>query len=253
MSRRLVAVLACRLAGTRLYGKPLQNLTPGKTILAHIVEYLRAEQAADEVVLAIADGPDAAALVAAADALSCRYVLGSEEDVLGRLILAAEATGATDVLRKTTESPYFATDEMHAARARHIGGSSDITVVDHVPLGTAVECYTLDALKRSHMDGRDEDRSELVSNYARHNQAHFTIDIVAPPTALRRTDVRLTVDYPEDLIISREVYRELQAFAPSFPLGRIVEFYDRRPDLKALVEQFVFDEPIWDGVEQRSA
>ena len=231
----------------------MQNLTAGKTILAHIVEYLRAEQAADEVVLAIADGPDAPALVAAANSLGCRHVLGSQDDVLGRLILAAEATGATDVLRKTTESPYFATDEMHAARARHMEGSSDITVVDHVPLGTAVECYTLDALRRSHAEGRDGDRTELVSNYARHNQALFAVDIVAPPTALRRTDVRLTVDYPEDLIVCREVYRELQSFAPSFPLGRIIEFYDRRPDLKALVEQFVFDDPIWDGVEQRTA
>ena len=36
--RRLVAALACRVQGQRLYGKPLQNLAAGKTILDQILD-----------------------------------------------------------------------------------------------------------------------------------------------------------------------------------------------------------------------
>ena len=153
MTRKLIAGLACRITGPRLYGKPLQNLAPGRTILRQIVELIRAEQIVDEVVLAIADNPANEPLVLAAEELGCPHVRGDELGVLGRLIKAAEAHGATDLLRKTTESPFFEIDGMHRAWGQHVAEGNDITVVDHVPLGTAVEIYSVEALKRSHRGG----------------------------------------------------------------------------------------------------
>jgi spore coat polysaccharide biosynthesis protein SpsF len=251
MSRRLIAGLACRLTGSRLYGKPLQTVAPGVTILAQIVASIRAAEVPAEVVLAIAESEENAALRLAAEDLNTPYVLGDERDVLGRLIGAAEAHGATDLLRKTTESPFFEVDAMELAWERHVANGNDITVVDHVPLGTAVEIYTVDALRRSHAEGRDEDRSELVSNYGRYNQRLFKVELVKPQAACRRTDLRLTVDYPEDLILCRAVYEELGASAPLIPLAEIAVFLDARPDLKELVAKFVYDAPIWDGAPQR--
>ena len=35
--RKLIAALACRSSGQRLYGKPLQNLEPGYSIIQHIL------------------------------------------------------------------------------------------------------------------------------------------------------------------------------------------------------------------------
>lgn len=251
--RRLIAGLACRLTGSRLYGKPLQNIAPEVTILSQIVACIRASAVPAEVVLAIAESPENAALRLAAEELEAPHVLGDETDVLGRLIRAAEAHGATDVLRKTTESPFFEIDGMELAWERHVANGNDVTVVDHVPLGTAVEIYTVDALRRSHAEGRDKDRSELVSNYARYNQRLFEVELVDPPPACRRTDLRLTVDYPEDLILCRAVYEELAESAPLIPLTKIVAFLDRRPDLEELVVPFVHNAPIWDGAPQRPA
>ena len=53
--RKLVACLACRNEGTRLYGKPLQNLDIKKniTILKYIIECLKKTKAIDKIVLAI--------------------------------------------------------------------------------------------------------------------------------------------------------------------------------------------------------
>lgn len=252
MSRKIVAGLACRITGSRLYGKPLQNIAPETTILAQIVSLLRNEGVVDEIVLAIAETVANQPLVIAAEELDCPYVRGDELDVLGRLIKAAEARGATDVLRKTTESPFFAIEAMHRALAEHLEQGNDITVVDHVPLGTAVEIYTVDALRRSHDEGLAEDRSELVSNYGRYNQRLFKIGIVKPAPELRRLDVRLTVDYPEDLILCREAFAALSHAAPSIPLGELIRFVDARPDLRELVADYVYDRPLWDGAPQRS-
>ena len=251
MSRRLIAGLACRINGSRLYGKPLQSLGPGVSILAQIVASVRAARVPAEVVLAIAEPEENVPLRLAAAELEAPYVLGDEVDVLGRLIRAAEARGATDVLRKTTESPFLEIEGMELAWERHVENGNDVTVVDHVPLGTAVEIYSLDALRRSHAEGRAEDRSELVSNFARFNQRLFQVEIVEPPEACRRPDLRLTVDYPEDLILCRAVYAELGGSAPLIPLQEIVAFLDRRPDLTRLVADWVHDAPLWDGAPQR--
>jgi spore coat polysaccharide biosynthesis protein SpsF len=253
MSRRLIAGLACRLTGSRLYGKPLQNLAPGVSVLEQIVACIQAARVPAEVVLAIAESAENTPLRAAAGELGVPYVLGDEKDVLGRLIRAAEAHDATDLLRKTTESPFFEIESMELAWERHVENGNDITVVDHVPLGTSVEIYSVDALRRSHAEGREEDRSELVSNYGRYNQRLFKVEIVEPPEACRRTDLRLTVDYPEDLILCRDVYEALGERAPLIPLAEIVAFLDRRPDLTRLVAEFAHDAPLWDGAPQRAS
>jgi spore coat polysaccharide biosynthesis protein SpsF (cytidylyltransferase family) len=52
-------------------------------------------------------------------------------------------------------------------------------------------------------------------------------------------DVRLTIDYPEDLVVCRRIYERFKAEAPRIPLAEIVEFWDANPDLAALVKPYV--------------
>ena len=63
--KKLVAALACRNQGSRLYGKPLQNLDidNGITILDNIINCLQQISAIDDVVLGIADGVENDAFV----------------------------------------------------------------------------------------------------------------------------------------------------------------------------------------------
>ena len=58
MKRKLVAALACRNQGTRLYGKPIQNLDieNGITILDNVISCLQSITCVDEVVLGISEG-----------------------------------------------------------------------------------------------------------------------------------------------------------------------------------------------------
>lgn len=65
-----------------------------------------------------------------------------------------------------------------------------------------------------------------------------------------RTDLRLTVDYPEDLVVCRVVYEALTNRAPCFPFAEIVQLLDRRSDLKALVTPYVDERPVWHGYPQ---
>ncbi len=251
MKRWHVAALACRADGSRLYGKPLQALSPGVIILDQIVSAIRSFPIIDEIVFGISEGTANLTFIDAAHRLGCKYVLGDSKDVLSRLIACGRLAGATDVFRVTTECPFFDYSMLHEAWRLHLEKGNDITVLDHVPEGAGFEIYTLAALERSHREGLDSDRSEFCSNYARFNQALFKLRILKPVPDCARSDLRLTVDYPEDLVVCRAVYEEFKAKAPQIPLSDIVRFLDRRPDLKGLVAPYVDDKPVWEGQPQR--
>jgi spore coat polysaccharide biosynthesis protein SpsF len=253
MSRRLVAVLPVRARGKRLYGKPLQSLADGVTILEQSVTALRTFDFVEEVVLGIADGLANAAFKEEARRLDCPFVIGPEPDVLGRVVAGGRLAAATDVVRKTSEDPFFDYDMLETAWHCHIEDGNDATVLDHVPEGTAFEIITLAALERCETAATGADR-EHITDLIRFNQRLFRVAILPPhDPACKRPDLRLSVDNPEDLIVARCVYGELREFAPRVPLRRIIELLDARADLRQLVAPFASGAPVWDGIPQRES
>lgn len=239
--RRLVGAFACRIAGSRLYGKPLQllDIERGVSVLDHMIALARTEPSIAEVVLGIAEGPGNDAFIEIARRHGIQSIRGSEKDVLHRLILCGRAGQATDVFRVTTESPYFHFDMIADVWKRHVEAGNDVTVIDGLPEGSHFEIYSLAALERSHERGDSRHRSELCSLYVREHRDEFRVEVLPIPRALERMDLRLTIDYPEDLVLCRAVYEKFRALAPRIPLPKIVEFLDESPALKQLVAPFV--------------
>jgi spore coat polysaccharide biosynthesis protein SpsF len=66
-----------------------------------------------------------------------------------------------------------------------------------------------------------------------HPELYKTLRFQAPP-AVRRPDLRLTVDYPEDLIVCREIAMALGKEGPLFSLESIVAYLDAHPSLNAI-------------------
>ncbi len=240
-----MAALACRNEGTRLFGKPLQRLDREVTILDQILNAIARFPIIEETCLGISEGSANIAFQELAEVRCLPYVVGSRNDVLGRLVSCGLKTQATDIFRVTTECPFFHYEMLPVAWTTHVSTAADITVCDPVPDGLGFEIYTLDALRRSHEEGNESDRSEYCSNFARRNRHLFKINILAPDKALQRLDLRVTVDNPEDLILCRAVYGQFVESAPLIPLAKIVGFLDRQPRLKDLVAPYVNPVPVW--------
>jgi spore coat polysaccharide biosynthesis protein SpsF len=241
-TRRLVAVLACRNSGSRLYGKPLQRLdvATGWRVLDQVIANIRKLDFIDEIVLAISDGSDNLAFKNYAEMAGLRYVVGDEQDVLKRLLLGLILSEATDLFRVTTESPFLYSQVTELAWKNHIDCDFDATFMDGVIDGCGFEIVTTKSLQQSWNLGDERHRSELCTLFIRENRKDFSILQLEEPPSLTRRDLRLTVDYPEDLVVCRAVFDFVKQEFPNcnYCLEAIVAFLDRSPHLTRLIYPF---------------
>ncbi len=192
----------------------------------------------DSIVLGVADGVENDAFVAYAQANNIGCIRGDEEDVLERLIRCGDLEGATDIFRTTSESPFLYFDLINDAWDKHIDNNNDATFLDDIIDGCGFEILSLDVLKKSHNEGEDRHRSELCTLYIRENKDKFNLGYITPPEKLTRKDIRLTVDYPEDLILCRAVYERFKDLAPKIPLLDVVDYLDKNTHLLKLTSPF---------------
>lgn len=248
--RKLVAAIACRVGGTRLYGKPLQNLDveSGVTILDQLILSLKACSQIDEIVLGIAEGSENQIFVDFAHRYDTTYIIGSEKDVLYRLIQCGRISCATDIFRITSECPFFAWEMLEPLWKEHLEKQNDVSVTDYLPEGMNFEIYSLKALETSHQYGGDYERSEFCSAYVRQNITKFKVGLLKPEPVLRRLDLRLTVDYPHDLILCRQIYNKFKKYAPLIPSKNIINYLNDNPEMGKIVESFLDTQPLWDSV-----
>jgi spore coat polysaccharide biosynthesis protein SpsF len=240
MEKRLVAAIACRNQGARLYGKPIQNLDVenGVRILDNIIGCLKTLSFIDEIVLGISEGIENEIFKSIAESKGIRFIIGDQIDVLGRLIQCGKVAGATDIFRVTSESPFLYYQPVEALWLNHVKKNLDVTFFDNIIDGCGFEIISLAALETSHKNGQAKHRSELCSLYIRENRSKFVIENAAPPKDLIRSDLRLTVDNPEDLAVCRTLYNAFKNDAPRFDIHKLVNFLDQNSKLKELVAPF---------------
>ena len=148
--------------------------------------------------------------------------------------MAGEKGRAELILRATTESPFLYTDNIEEMVAQHLAEGAALTVCEGLPDGAYCEIVTLSALKDAHEHGEARHRSELCTLYMfEHPERYKTVKLLAPEK-VRRPDLRLTVDYPEDLIVCRQVAEALGKDGPLFPLEAVVEYLDAHPKLNTM-------------------
>lgn len=216
MIARTVIIVQARMGSRRLPGKSLADLD-GRSLLGHCICRLAATGL--PVVVATTDQPEDDAIVGEAARYGAGLFRGAADDVLARYVGAADASGATYVVRATADNP--AVDPGAAERALEVLRR---THADHViecglPVGAAVEATTTEALSRAAaLTAAPHDR-EHVTPFIRCDRRFTAIRAIAAP-AIRRPDLRLTVDTIDDLEFMRAV---LQPFAGRVRPASLVE------------------------------
>lgn len=190
------AVVQARMGSRRLPGKVLATLA-GRPVLEWLLEGLEHATALDAVVVATSDdaSDDAVAAFCARAGVLCHR--GPLDDVVARLLGAAQENGLDAIVRVNGDSPLL--DQRLVDRGVELFRASGADLVTNVrprtfPPGQSVEVMRTDALARAHGGDTSPEEREHVTGplYG------VGFQVVRFETDPPRTSPGLTLDTPED-------------------------------------------------------
>lgn len=215
-----VIILQARMASTRLPGKALAPIG-ARTLIGHCLARLRIGGAAP-VLLATTTNQEDDVLVAAAAKYGVATFRGPADDVLVRYVLAAQSVRARFVVRATGDNPAVDIEGPNRVLAALRSTNADHVIEDGLPYGGAVEGVTVDALTRASDLATDIADREHVTPWIRRDRGRFKAVQLPAPAALRRPDIRVTVDTEDDLLFMQNVASRLNGWSDEPELQRIV-------------------------------
>jgi len=230
----VLCILQARVSSTRLPGKVLMPIL-GEPMLARQLERIRRAERVDAVTVATsheASDDDVAALCVRIG-VACHR--GSLDDVLDRFHQAAERSDAPHVMRLTGDCPLTDPAILDALVDVHLAGGFE---------------YTSNVEERTYPDGLDAEvfTRELLDRAWREATAPYDREHVTPfmrravPRGRRgmledrsdRSNLRWTVDFPEDFAFVSRVFEELYPSDPGFGTEDVHRLLLTHPEITAL-------------------
>lgn len=233
---KTVAIVQARTGSTRLPGKVLAQLGT-RPMLAQQLRRLRDARTLDEIVVATTteSWDDPVAELAEAEDLRC--FRGSETDVLGRYVGAARASGAEIVVRLTADCPLIDPGVVDRVTGMLVDGAGDYDYASNVvrrtfPQGLDAEALFFDTLERVDRLARTPDAREHVTWFVVSERPDlFLIGSVTDDED--NSDLRWTVDTPDDLELVRALYDRLDLETTKQDYRAIVAHVRAHPELAA--------------------
>lgn len=214
----ILGVIQGRMTSTRLPGKVLANVE-GMPMISRQIERLRRSRHLDALVLATSHETSDNPLADYVATLGLPVVRGPLQDVLARFGAVLDAYPQADVVvRLTADCPltdWRVLDALLEKRAATHADYANNTMPEQTfPHGLDVEAIKVSALRAAVLQATEPYDREHVTPYIYRNPDLFKLESLRREPSL--SHLRWTVDYPDDLVFVRHVYRALLANNPDF-------------------------------------
>lgn len=232
----IAAIIEARMTSTRL---PKKVLLPanGKPLLQHLVDRLKRVRSLDRIVLAttVNREDDALAQFAAQQGIVC--FRGSEEDVMGRVIGAADSVQADVVVSVTGDCPVIDPILVEQLVQMYLHNPCDYASnrqIPGYPGGMDTQVYPLAALKRSASMTDDVLDHEHVTLHIRNHPELFRHLYLIAPEDQYWPDLDLSVDEQDDYLFIKTLIEHFGDANPFFNCREIIEVLKARPEWVAI-------------------
>jgi spore coat polysaccharide biosynthesis protein SpsF len=234
---KIVATIEARMTSSRLPGKVLMPAL-GKPMLGRLIERLRSVPLLSEIVLATTTNPTDDVLEKFAHDEGIAVFRGSENDVMTRVIGAAESVGADVVVEITGDCPIIDPDIVSQTIQMFLSNpKADYVSNAHLrsyPDGMDVQVFSLNTLKNSATLTSDPLDHEHVTLHIRNHPELFpAVHLVAPPS-LFWPELGLTLDEQADYVLLEKIINKLEPQNPLFGCREVIQLLINNPQWVAI-------------------
>ncbi len=229
---KIVATIEARMSSSRLPGKVLLPAL-GRPMLWHLVQRLRAVPSINEIVVAATVHPSDDAIEKFCREEGVPFFRGSEDDVMGRVIGAAESVSGDIIVEITGDCPILDPDLAEQTIRMFLRNGSQYAAnsfISSYPDGMDIQVFPLEVLKRSYSMTEDPLDREHVSRHIVQNPGLFRHLYVVAPPSLSWPGLGLTLDEPADYELIKRIIEHFGEASPLFGCGEVIELLKSRPD-----------------------
>ena len=168
--------------------------------------------------------------------LDAKYFRGSEENVLNRYYNAAKKFDIDPIVRITSDCPLidpFVIDEIinfyEKNQYKMVTNAGPYEEKRTFPRGFDVEVFSFSLLEQAYENAEENYQKEHVTPYIYENhddKIHFYQNEKGD-----YSNLRLTVDTPEDFKLIKKIYDNLYEGKHNFYSEEIIEFLNKNPEL----------------------
>jgi len=241
---KTLAILQARVSSSRLPGKVFLPIL-GAPMLFRQIERLNRCSGLDKLIVATSVDPSDDLLAGECKNREVECFRGSLDDVLDRFIQAAKPLDPQAVVRLTGDCPLadpVLIDEV--IKYFYEGNYDYVSNCDPptFPDGLDVEVMRFSVLEAAHREAGLPSHREHVTPFVRSHPERFRLGNFA--SDIDRSNLRWTVDEPEDFEFVRSVYEMLYPNKPDFKTDDILKLLEKYSSLQSINSKFERNEGI---------
>lgn len=254
MDKKVVALVQARMGSTRLPGKVLADIL-GKPMLWHIVNRLSYCKLVDQTIIATADNDKNKPIAEVAKQYAIPCYSGSEVDLVDRFYQAARKFDASVIVRITADCPLVdpeIVDELidiylhNIDRYDYVSNSRPKASYPH---GLDAEVFGVNLVKNLWQTIEEPFRREWFTTVIFENPEKYKLFCLKSKENL--SQIRLTVDYQEDLDLVREIFTRLYKEDRCFYLKDMLDLLSANQELLDINKKYKRDEQYIQELKKR--
>jgi spore coat polysaccharide biosynthesis protein SpsF len=233
---KTVVSIEARAGATRLPGKVLKDLG-GRPMLQFLIERIQRAKTIDGIVVATSTESENDAIEDLSTKLGVPCFRGSEDDVLDRVLRAAQSVDAEHVVECWGDNPLLDPELIDRAVTYYRATGADCvgTCLDaSYPVGQSLIIFPTRILAEVAKLTRSPVDRENVSNYIYEHPERYVVRNLPCPPEERRPDLRMTVDEAPDFDMVSEIIRGVASSDAACSLREVITFLDAHPEVTAM-------------------
>ena len=230
-----VAIITARMGSSRLPGKAMLDLA-GAPMLQRMVGRVRHAALVEDIVVATTTDPADDILEDLCRTIGCSCFRGAKDDVLDRVLKAAEKTHASEVVHLTGDCPYIdpvLIDQTILFFRRNALDYAGNNLNGTFPIGLDVRMFSLAVLRDVAARTQDHiDRAHVTYYMYKHPEIYAVGGWDAP--AGTDSHFRLTVDEFLDYKLARFVFEAFKDTLETFTTEQMLSFLVLNSEMAAI-------------------
>lgn len=221
-----------RLSNTRLPQKAMK-LVDGKPIILYLIERLQKSKKIRNIVVCTTTNESDKPLVSLLEKMKIMVFQGNEKDILMRYLDASKKFNSDFIVSVDGDDIY--SDPSYVDEIVSIFENNDCDYVDMIgfPFGIASVGIKVSSLEKICKLKTTDDTETGYRLFFTENKIFKVFELKFPQNLSFPKNLRLTLDYEEDLLLAKKIFKEL---GNDFHLSDILQLFNNSPNLLEITE-----------------